>query len=234
MKIPNLLSVQKKYLPSRERSIQKILTAVSFAPMVLGVLLILPGIGNPAALPSGLFMFVFTLLLSLVIVAAQKQTKKKYLKRFTDEQLKRMESECLSAPQYEGFMVTGEALLYFMPAILALPIRELVWVYPMELKYHKGALQKTYYYIAAVTKDKKEYVLLRENMEQRRMERAMVFLNEQLKKLRPHLFVGYSDILAAMYKKEFNRMIQMADSGIGVDEAAVLPENICDTWKQEL
>lgn len=40
----------EKYLPPRERGIRKILKAASFAPLVLGALLILPGIGNPPAL----------------------------------------------------------------------------------------------------------------------------------------------------------------------------------------
>lgn len=228
----NLQSVHKKNLPPRERGIQNVLKIASIAPLLFGALLMLPAIGNPEAMFSRIFMLLFMLLLSLMVVCVQKQTNMKYLKRFTKEQRMRMETECLSAPHCEGFMVTSDALMYFMPAILALPIQELVWVYPVALTYHKGVLQKTYYYIAAVTRDKKEHVLLRENLEQERMERSMTFLNEQLKKSRPHLLVGYSDLLSAMCKKEFNRLVQRADFGTGFDESLALPRTIFEPQRR--
>ena len=158
--------------------------------------------------------------------------KKKYLKRFTEEQLTRIEKDCLSAPQYEGLMVSREALMYFMPVILALPMQQLVWIYPVATTYKQGLFSKTYYTIVAITKDKKRHTLLRWNMDSERMENSMIFLNEQLKELRPYLLFGYSEQLYTIFRKDFNRMIQMAEHGTGFSIDTSLPENITKPLEQ--
>lgn len=235
MKTPNLLSIRKKYLPAKERSIENLLKAISLIPLFLGVLLLIPAIGNPQAISSSFFMFGFLILLSFLSMMVQKQTKKTYLKRFTDKQLEQMENECLSAPHCDGLMVTSVALMYFMPTIMAIPIGELVWVYPLVETHRKGLLMnKTYYVIIAVTKDKKEYRLLRENMAQAQMERSMIFLHEALTILRPHLMLGYSESLFTISKKEFGKLAQMADMGTGFDKDTAVAKNVCDPRETEI
>ena len=129
-------------------------------------------------------------------------------------------------------MVSSEALMYFMPVILALPIQELVWIYPVVTTYRKGLFSKTCYTIVAITKDKKQHNLLRENMDSERMENSMIFLNEHLKELRPYLLFGYSEQLYNIFRKDFNRMIQMADHGTGFSIDTTLPENITKPLEQ--
>ena len=218
MKLINLHSAQQKYLPAQERIWQKLCKIIPWLPILIAVLMVVAQFKNE---PEYLYIAISTaaelVFVSFAFFFTLRYLKNKYIKRFTDEQLAKIEAECLSAPQYEGLMVTSEALMYFMPAILALPVQELVWVYPVATTYRKGLWSKTYYTIVAVTKDKKRHTLLRANRDSERMENSMLFLSEHLKELRPYVLLGYSEQLAAICKKEFNSMLQMADRGVGLN-----------------
>lgn len=217
MKLPNLLSAQKKYLPAQERTNQKLIKIIPFFSIIIAVWMIVSSLQNSVDLFIVLSTAVEMVFVALVLFFVLRYLKNKYIKRFTDEQLAKIEAECLSAPQYDGIMVTSEALVYFMPAILALPVQELVWIYPVATTYRNGLLSKTYYTIVAVTKDKKRHTLLRANRDSERMENSMVFLSEHLKELRPYVLLGYSEQLSTICKKEFNSMLQMADRGVGLN-----------------
>lgn len=233
MKTPNLRQAQQTYLSPKERSLQRFVTVATFFPLFIVVLMFLFSLGNPEYVFNHFFWFSYMLFFTLLLFFTQRLTKKKYLKRFRREQLERMEAECLSAPTCEGFMVTKDALMYFMPGIMAIPIEELVWVYPLFETHRKGMfMSKTYYAIIAVTKNKKEYRLLRENLEYQPLERSMKFLEETLKQLRPNLIMGYTEALSDMRKNNFQSMIQMSETGTGFDKDTALATSVCEPRKK--
>lgn len=235
MKTTNLFAAQQKYIPPQERKTQTALKYLPFTPLILCVLMMIPALGRPEALRGSVIILVDMLFISLLFAFMVKQLKKKFLKRFSAEQLERIDKECQNAPQKEGFMVTSDALMYFMPAIIALPMQDLVWVYALEQTHNKGVfLSKTYYAIVAVTRDKKSYTLLRGTRSTELVNQVMRFLHEHLTKFRPHVIFGHTEALDTMRKKDFARMVQIADSGANSEDMASFAQDICAIRQEEV
>ncbi len=205
MKTKNLFTAQKLYMTPKEQSRQKTIKLMPLIPIVMGLLIIIPSLGNATAFASSIFMLINMIFLAVVLAIVPKVFNERYIKMLSAEQRQSIESECLKAPHYEGLMVTGEVLIYFMPMIIILPIQNLVWIYPVEEVHRKGVIEKVFYTILAVSADGRAYTLLRENMDKERVSRSMDFLAEQLKTKRPHLIMGYSKELDMVAKKDFDR-----------------------------
>lgn len=110
-------------------------------------------------------------------------------------------------------LVTQDAVIYLSGSnAIALPISDMVWVYPEETVWQKGLLRRVSYSLCIVLRDKTTFAVLKTGASgKEEVEDAMLFLSEQLKEQRPHALYGYSDECKKMFASEFERMVKLAD-----------------------
>lgn len=213
MPLKNLQTLQKSYARKNERATRNLFSAIRVVPPLLGIVFFVRSFLQTGILFAGFSLLLFCCLLSFLPGFIANSQQKKIWQRFREDELGRIEQQCLTAPHMGPLLVTQDAVIYLSGSnAIALPIRDMVWVYPEETVWRKGLLRRVSYSLCIVLRDKTTFAVLKTGASgKEEVEDAMLFLSEQLKEQRPHALYGYSDERKKMFASEFERMVKLAD-----------------------
>ncbi|MCH5269485.1 MAG: hypothetical protein J1E83_01930 [Lachnospiraceae bacterium] len=135
----------------------------------------------------------------------------KSMKRFTQEELTRIDQAIPMTQMQEGFCVTYDAVVCSKRKFFLYPVRDVLWVYGHVLTtrlYGVIPIGRDSFVIIA-GKDHKRYTCRTKN-KSNVIDNIVEFLKAGLSRYRKGIFYGYSTDLDAMFRKDFNRMLTMS------------------------
>lgn len=146
-----------------------------------------------------------------IIYLVMRGSAAKSLKRFTQEELARIDSAIPMAQMQEGFCVTYDAVVCTKRKFFLYPVRDVLWVYGHVLTtrlYGVIPIGRDSFVIIA-GKDHKRYTCRTRNKNQV-VDNIVEFLKAGLGRYRKGIFYGHSTDLDTMFRKDFNRMLAMS------------------------
>lgn len=158
----------------------------------------------PFGLTLGMLGMIFLVLLFGILWIVFSARTKKYLKAFSDQQLRRINEEVSSVAECGGLRVTSQAIVHAKAGLEMAPLANVLWVYTDVLVVKLEGLiplQKITTLIIA-GRDKKKYSFRIKNN-----QKIFPFLQSELLKHRQDIVFGNEDGLEEIYKKDINRMI---------------------------
>lgn len=157
-----------------------------------------------------LFYLIFPLAFSAIWLS-RRNTAKKSLAHFSESGLARLNDEIDSVEKTEGFGVTSEALAATQNQLFALPIRDVVWIYP---RVTTGRIMfipvASSYDIVVVSRDKKKYYL-KGKLQKTDQAYILNFLQNKLCCVRDGIFFGYTQETDSLFYRDFDRMVAVSD-----------------------
>lgn len=158
-----------------------------------------------------LFYLIFPVLFSAVWIM-RRNTAKNSLAHFSDSGLARLNDEINNTEAVEGFGVTSEAMFASRNQLFALPINDIVWIYP---KTYTGKILlipvAKSYDMVVVDRNKKVYYL-KGKLQNTDQAYILSFLECKLSRYRSGIFYGYTEELYALFCQDFNRMVYISDN----------------------
>lgn len=166
-------------------------------------------------LPFDLAMIMMLMIIptigATVIYLVMRGIAVKSLKRFTQEELARIDNAIPMAQMQEGFCVTYDAVVCSKRKFFLYPVRDILWVYGHVLTtrlYGVIPIGRDSFVIIA-GKDHKRYTCRTKN-KSNVIDNIVEFLKAGLSQYHKGIFYGYSTDLDAMFRKDFNRMLTMS------------------------
>lgn len=200
----NLFALYKKGRNSLNRSI--IIFLVIFVVSIVSIFFDL-GDAMFSFSMIALMMSLIVLLILGICSLVYSLTTKKTVRQFTEDELSRMNEDILNVPEYKGFYITRDALIYARANFTMLPLREIIWVYKQVTTNRVNGIStgKTYSAIIALKNKKSKFFATNKK------DDLMDFLRQELTKYRNGIFFGYSDELHALFNMYIDRMIQLSE-----------------------
>lgn len=161
----------------------------------------------PFAVSMTLFLMIIPGVILGISSLVLRYLVKKSLARFTDAQLSRINNEIPLVQTKEGFCVTHDALICSRGRLFLYPVKDILWIYK----------QVTTTKMYGVIPMGKSSVLMIGGMDHKRYGcktnnkgDIVEFLHAGLQPYRKGVFYGYSNELDRMFRKNFNRMVEMS------------------------
>lgn len=215
MKTENLKMLQRSYLGRNEKMTQSLFYVFKIVLLILGVFFFITSFIRTGRLFSSLSMPVYCGLLALLPTVILSRQQKQIWKRFSAEEIDRIDKQSPTSKHLGPLLVTQDAVVYLSGGVvIALPIRDIVWIYPEEVTWRKGMLSNASASLRIVLRDKTTYTVLKNSASEHKItEDGLRFLQESLQEQRPNLLYGYSDELKELYASQFQSMVKTADVG---------------------
>ncbi len=146
-----------------------------------------------------------------VVWLTRRNTAKKSLSHFSESGLARLNNEIDTAEKTEGFGVTSEALVAVQNQLFALPINDVVWIYP---HVTTGKIMfipvANSYDIVVVDRNKKRYYL-KGKLQKTDQAFILNFLQNKLFCVREGVFFGFTEENQNLFFQDFDRMVAVSD-----------------------
>lgn len=166
-------------------------------------------------LPFDLAMIMMLMLIpaigAAIIYLGVRVITARSLKRFTQEELARIDNAIPMAQMQNGFCVTYDAVVCSKGKCFLYPVRDVLWVYGHVLTtrlYGVIPVSRNSFVVIA-GKDHKRYTCRTKNRNNA-VDNAVEFLKAGLSQYRKGIFYGYSADLDTLFQKDFNRMLAMS------------------------
>lgn len=146
-----------------------------------------------------------------MVWVTRRNTAKKSLSHFSDSGLARLNDEIDLVEKAEGFGVTSEAMIAVQNQLFALPINDIVWIYP-----HVTTGRIMFFTVASsfdivvVSRDKKRFYL-KGKLQKTDQRYILNFLQNKLCCVRLGIFFGFTEELNDLYYQDFDRMVAVSD-----------------------
>lgn len=192
-------------LYSKRRNTMMFLIFTPLILAVLGFIAVFIEVLNYMGLLFVMCMLLFFIGFGIVWFFARLQMKKS-LKVFSPQQLKMMNEEISYSNRYEGWIVTSQAVINARGGLIAVPIKNILWVYKSEIinkAYHIFSIKTTSIVFAGRDKKKRGFVIKNKG-------NAYEFLQDELLKHKLDIIFGYEIGMDEIYQKDINRMISFA------------------------
>ena len=145
--------------------------------------------------------------IALIVIPVTRAKVIKSAKRFTPQELARVDNDFPMAAKEEGYCVTRDALLHCGGYFFLYPVRDIIWVY-------RNVMTVRYLGIIPVSKSSSVMIGGRDHKRYgckiKNRGRAMEFIEAGLKQYRNGIFFGYSNELEKMFSKDFDRMLAIS------------------------
>ena len=145
--------------------------------------------------------------IALIVIPVTRAKVIKSAKRFTPQELARVDNDFPMAAKEEGYCVTRDALLHCGGYFFLYPVRDIIWVY-------RNVMTVRYLGIIPVSKSSSVMIGGRDHKRYgckiKNRGRAMEFNETGLKQYRNGIFFGYSNELEKMFSKDFDRMLAIS------------------------
>lgn len=216
MKTESFKALQASYWGRNEKMTHNLFCGFSVVILILGMFSFITGFIHTGRLFSGLSTLIIYGLLAFLPTIILGQRQREIWKRFNAQEIDRIHQQAPTAKHLGPLLVTQDAVVYLSGGInIVLPIRDIVWIYPHEVTWHKGMLRNASESICIVLRDKTTHEVLKHSAsEHKATEEGLRFLQESLQEQRPHLLCGHSDERKGLYKSQFQRMVKAADGEI--------------------
>ena len=197
---PNLRGIYKS--TQRKWIIMALVSFLAFGFSFVSIILDLPELVSILTMAMGIVgVCALVCMLSARIITARN------LKRFTYDELTRIDRELPMTASEEGFYVTRDALLHGKGQFFLYPVRDIIWVY-------KNVMTVRYMGIIPISKSSSIMIGGRDHKRHgtaiKNKGHAAEFVEAGLKQYRNGIFFGYSDELERMFTKEFDRMLAIS------------------------
>lgn len=160
--------------------------------------------------------FLFYILIPLaisVVWITRRNTAEKSLAHFSEEGLAKLNDEINRAEAVEGFTVTSEAMAACRNQLFALPVKDIVWIYPKTLTGRVMFVPiAASFDIVVVDRNKRRYYL-KGKLQNTDQAYILSFLECRLAPLRSGIFFGYTPENERLFYEDFERMVYLADNG---------------------
>lgn len=146
-----------------------------------------------------------------VVWLTRRNTAKKSLSHFSESGLARLNDEIDTVEKTEGFGVTSEALVAVQNQLFALPINDVVWIYP---HVTTGRIMfipvASSYDIVVVDRNKTRYYL-KGKLQKTDQAFILNFLQNKLFCVREGVFFGFTEENQNLFFQDFDRMVAVSD-----------------------
>ena len=195
------------YKKSRKPWYRTMIIFTAFIILGFAMLLIDPNDGTFALAATILFLSLIVILIIGLIAWIFSLMSKKALKQFTDDELMRINYDIPDVPEFQGFIITQDALIYCKSSLSVIRISDILWVYKQITTNRVNGISTGKSYSAVIALKNKKSKFFATNKKDDLME----FLHSELTKYRKGIFFGYSDQYHALYNMYIDRMIQMSE-----------------------
>ena len=189
----------------------------SVKPWII-VLIVLAICGIIASVLQIIYTHNYNILFFLLLPAAfslvwlqRRDTAKRSLSHFSESGLARLNNEIDTVEKTEGFGVTSEALVAVQNQLFALPINDVVWIYP---HVTTGKIMlipvASSYDIVVVDRYKKKYYL-KGKLQKTDQAFILNFLQNKLFCVREGVFFGFTEENQNLFFQDFDRMVAVSD-----------------------
>ncbi len=163
------------------------------------------------ALMYSIPIFLIALILWIPVIFKDVILKSK-IKKFTEEEVDRINDAIPYADKSGDFIITRDALIITTGRLRFIPVKNILWVYgehthTTSRMYGIKYSESDSFNIIIADKNKRKFSFI-----SYQFKNDLSFLNTTLSKYRRGIFFGYSDQLDQMYSNNFEKMLAISEA----------------------